>query len=467
MMRRLAPLLAVPLALVSASQAKKITLHGFVTAVHSPTSFEVDDYKITDDTASASAEKSARVPELKPGQLRIGLEVEIKGEIDEPGNDVRATAITALHDDAVIEGDGLVESTTNLSRNGEKWSGTVVAAGETVALTKDTLVTIKQTRTERKELQKSISANDLLGAAITPEQIGANTFANYQGTRQLDGTVLAKKVEFERDYVADEEQYNWKLNAAHVDYSNSQTGAGTLTVGETEYTLFPCPVAQEYLTRIGTSLIPDQQRDLPDKSPGKIQFRFFLIDTDTVEAGSYPNGIVVVSAHVFDDLDDEAQLAFMLAHDMARATEKQGWRVYHYHRAELLAVAAASGAASPFTFGGTSVLAALAEKGEMQNLQRDLDAQADRVGLEYMQAAGYDPREAAETWRSIARDRKERANRLFWGHHDFNLPRRSYLEAYLQVKYGDKDFSTLKKDSPEFHSAVEAIRATRPEKTTK
>jgi hypothetical protein len=164
---------------------------------------------------------------------------------------------------------------------------------------------------------------------------------------------------------------------------------------------------------------------------------------------------------MLEDLDNEAELAFVLSHDMARAAEKQAWRVSHYRRAERLSLAAVAGAAAPFTFGQSGLGMWIVEKGRISSLQRELDAQADRVGLEYMLAAGYDPHEAPETWRAIARDRKEQANHLFWGHRDFDLPRRSYLEAQLQLKYGERDFSTLKKDSPEFHVAVEAIRAAR------
>lgn len=455
----------VVLVLVSTCAAKKeVTLHGFVTAVHSPTSFEIDDYKITDNTASASAEKRAKVPHLKPGELRIGLEVEVKGSYYPSAKEVMARAIAALNDDDTIEGMGLVQNTDKLASNGQVWSGTLVADGETLTFAPETVVTVKRSSVERKELRKV--SNSVTAITSTDQPFGATqltpeTFVRYHGIRQLDGSILVKSAEFENDYVAEEEQYDWKRMAAHVDYSNSQTGAGTLTVGETQYSLFPCPQAQEYLTKLGTSLIPQYQRELPDKSPGKVLFRFFLIDTDTVAAGSYPNGIVVVSAHMIEDLDNEAELAFVLSHDMVRTAEKQAWRAFHYHRAERLALAAAGGAAAPFTFGGTGLLVpAFAERG-IPDLQRELDAQADRVGVEYMLAADYDPHAAPETWRAIARDRRERTNHLFWGHRDFSLLRRSYLQAQLQIRYGDRDFSTLKKDSPEFRAAVEAIKAAR------
>jgi hypothetical protein len=439
--------------------ANQIKLQGFVTAVHSSTSFEIDDYKISDETSLGEKNGKSRVEPGKPVSLRIGLELEVKGDYNRATGEVKAQEIKVLSDDENVAGSGLVENKASLKRDARGWSGTLVADGEILTVTPDTVITAKRSKTGRQ--QRSVNEASDENVPLSPEEIGLDTFAHYAGARQPDDSILTKRIEFEQDTVDADEARAWKQLAARLDYSDSQTGAGKLTIDETERDMFPCPEAQEYLTKIGMRLVPPYQRELSDSDPLKIQFRFFLIDTDTMVAGAYPNGIVVVSAHVFDVLDNEAQLAFMLSHEMARAVEKQAWRAYRYRRGERVTISLAGAAASMFTYGAASLGTTIAERRVLNDFSRQLETQADRAGLAYMFAAGYDPREAPEVWRAIARNRADRDKRLFWSHHTQNFTHRSYLEAELNLRYGKEELSTFKKNTPEFKSAADAIKSVR------
>ena len=446
--------------------ANQIKLRGFVTAVHSPTSFEMEEYKINNEILPAEKSGGSRVEQGKPVSLRVGLELEVKGEYNRATGEVRAQEIKVLSDDENVVSTGLVENKASLKRDDRGWSGTLIADGEVLTVTPDTAITVKRSKTERKQLG-SVNGASVENVPLSPEEIGPNTFAHYGGARQPDGSILARRIEFERDTVAAEEAEAWKQLAARVDYSDSQTGAGKLTIDETERDLFPCPEAQEYLTRIGMSLVPPYQQEPSGNDPLKIQFRFFLIDTDTVFAGAYPNGIVLVSAHVFDVLDNEAQLAFMLSREMARAMEKQAWRAYRYRRAERMTIGFAGAAAAMFTYDSAYLPTMAVEKGVMSDYWRQLETQADRAGLAYMFAAGYDPREAPAVWRAIAKHRADHDNRLFWENHSQSFSRRSYLEAELNLRYGKEEFSTLKKNAPGFKSAADAIKSVRQRSKSK
>jgi len=440
--------------------ANQIKLRGHVTAVHSSTSFEMDEYKINDDTSLAEKSGKSRVGPGKPLSLRIGLELEVKGDYNRAMGEVKAQEIKILSDDENVAGTGLVENKASLKKDDRGWSGTLIADGEIFTVTPDTVITVKRSKTERKQLRSVNEASDE-SVPLSLEEIGLDTFAHYAGARQPDDSILAKRIEFEQDTVDADEAAARKAEAARLDYSDSQTGAGKLTIDETERDMFPCPEAQEYLTKVGMSLVPSYQRELPDSDPLKIQFRFFLIDTDTVVAGAYPNGIVVVSAHVFDVLDNEAQLAFMLSHEMARAVEKQAWRFYRYRRGERVTISLAGAAAGMFTYGAASLGTNVAERRVVADFSRQLETQADRAGLAYMFAAGYDPRQAPEVWRAIARSRADHDKRVFWSNPAQNLTRRSYLEAELNLRYAKEDSSTLEKNTPEFKSAADAIKSAR------
>jgi hypothetical protein len=470
-LRRLLLISALVIAgFVQASLAKHVTLRGFVTAVHSPTSFEMDEYKIIDDTEAehrrlgSVGKKDWQSPQLKPGTLRVGLEVEVKGDYDRKTGEVKATGIKALSDDTdpatPVEGMGLVEDKTSLQKTAQGWSGRLVAEGETLAVTPDTLISVKRSRAERKELRNAgLGSND--DSAFSPDDIDLDTFAHYVGLRQKDHSILAKKIEFRQDRAAAES--DWSLLAAKVFYPEANSDVGTLTVDEKEYELFPSPEAEEYLGKLGASLIPAHERELPDKSASRVLFRFFLVNTDTVDVDTYPNGVVVVSAHVFDVFDNEAQLAFVLAHEMATAVEKHVWIITKYCEKERIEMSAV-GAAASLAFPGALIATSLADKSILHNITRSLHNQADRVGIEYMLAAGYDPGQAVESWRVLE---KKRAQGRFWGNHGVNFERRTYLESELRLSYANRDFSSLKRDSSGFHAAADAVEAARRRIRTK
>jgi hypothetical protein len=451
---------------VSVGSAKQITLRGYVTAVHSPTSFDMDEYKITDvaeeehQRLGTEGKKNSRSPQLKPGVLRVGLEVEVQGDYDHTTGELKATGIKALFDDSdpetPIENMGLVEDKASLQKTEQGWSGRFIADSETIVLTADTQISVKRSRAERKEMRNAgrDSGDD---AAFSPGDIDLDTFAHYVGVRQADRSILANKIEFRQDRAAAES--GWNLLAARVSYPDPKSEVGTLTINETNYALFPSPEAEDYLNKLGASLIPAHQRELPDNSPGKVIFRFFLGDTDTVAVDTYPNGVIVVSAHVFDVLDTEAQLASVLAREMARVVEKQEWTTAKYHekeRKEITGIATVGAAAA--SLPGGWLVGMLADEGVVHKLARSLQNQADRIAIEYMLAAGYDPYQAVESWRVLE---KKHARGHFWGNPDVNFEHRTYLESELQLSYANRDFSGLKRDSPGFHAAADAAKAAR------
>src|SRR5882757_7624723 len=88
---------------LSVSHAKDVKIHGFVTSVNSPTNFEIEDYKITrdlnlvldiekDDAGTAAAT-------FRPEDIRVGTELEIKGEYDDKTNALTAKSIKVFLED--------------------------------------------------------------------------------------------------------------------------------------------------------------------------------------------------------------------------------------------------------------------------------------------------------------------------------------------------------------------------------
>jgi hypothetical protein len=75
-----------------------------------------------------------------------------------------------------------------------------------------------------------------------------------------------------------------------------------------------------------------------------------------------------------------------------------------------------------------------------------------------MVAAGYDPRQAPQTWKAITQKAGDSSTDWFWSTHDNNSTRRSYLMNELKNNYADLPYESLRVEADPF--AEMAARAT-------
>ncbi len=443
-----------------AAVCKDVTIHGFVTAVNSSTSFEIDDYKVTRDKTvtldldeQPQADKSLAT--LRPEDIRVGTELEIKGEYDEASGELRAKSIKVFSFDTLtIERTALLEKLPSLTKGDSGWTGLIYADGQRITVSPATAVSLKPNLAERRNSGRD-KGKSSEGPNFTPDSLNLDTFVYYEGGRQPDGSIQAQKVEFQHAEVTNDEVRIWRRFAPRVtepDYTSFQPGE--LKMHWATFKIVPNHQAQDYISKLGNSLIPAHQKDLPEADPLKIPFKFYLVDKKSFNAASYPNGVVIVNSGVFDVLENEAQLAFVLSHEISHAVEKHVWLQHQYHRNELLALRA-GGAFIPY---GGSFVADLLASGIRNQYSRSLENQADRVGLEWMLAAGYDIREAPQSWKAVSRAKGDSLTNPFWASHDNATARRSYLMAELRNNYSDVDYSILRKDSDEFHRVADAVK---------
>jgi len=473
-MKRFFPLVATLLLLIgSTCFAKEVKIHGFVTNVNSPTNFEIDDYKITRELSLVLDIEKDESGEAKatfnPEDIRVGTELEIKGNFDEASGELKASSIKVFLDDTRrIKRTALVEKLPTLDKaESGAWHGFAYADGQKIAIADSTVLTLRRNKSERKEAkaEKKVLPDQKSEALSSPNDITLYTFIQYQGSRQADGSVLASKAEFQHAEFESGEARLWKSLTPKIKEPNySSFRSGELRVAQTKYKLVPSKEAQEYISKVGESLIPEREKDLPDGNPLKIPFKFYLVDDKTFNASAYPNGVVIVHSGVFDMLENEAQLAFVLSHEISHSIEKHVWREEEYHKGALLALRIGGAIGAGFGGVGVSNMTNLIEAGIRNGYARSLENQADRVGLEWMLASGYDIREAPRAWKAVALKMGDHQTNIFWDSHDNNTARRSYLMAELRNNYSDVDFTTLTKDSEEFHRIPQIISESRQSK---
>jgi len=168
--------------------------------------------------------------------------------------------------------------------------------------------------------------------------------------------------------------------------------------------------------------------------------------------------VVVINSGLFDVLENEAQLAAVVGHEISHAVQEHTWREHQYHRKKRMALEIGGIAASAFGAGGIASILTLIEAAIRNGYARSLENQADRIGLEYMVNAGYDPREAPRVWKLMTKKLGDHPTNLFWSNHDNNTTRRSYLMLEIRNNYNGIDYHRLRKGEEEFQSVVGLVR---------
>lgn len=289
--------------------------------------------------------------------------------------------------------------------------------------------------------------------------IGPGVTMTYEGREQPDGTVLASYVEFVRNEKEKGEDGLWKqLKVKEKPFNFDAGKPGELKVGNTSYKVLPNQEAQDYVTRLGESLIPAYQKSLPADDPQKIPFRFTVIVEKGFNASAYPNGVVVINSGVFDVLENEAQLAAVIGHEIAHATQEHTYRQMQKHKKKRTAMMIGALFAAGMGYGIAADLIKLTMSAMVNGHGRTMENQADRVGIEYMVDAGYDPRESPRVWKLVAKKHGSHGTNFFWSSHDSASERRSFQMVQIRNVFSGLDYANLKKNEEPYQKVAGLVR---------
>jgi predicted Zn-dependent protease len=143
------------------------------------------------------------------------------------------------------------------------------------------------------------------------------------------------------------------------------------------------------VTRIGARLAPRP-------SDPYIRYRFHVLRDIEPNAFALPDGQVYVNTGLLAILENEAQLAALLAHEVHHAAGHHGILSYRSARRKIIG----SMVLGPLTLGVGDYFLVRSIFG----YSRDLEEEADRLGAKRMVQAGYDPRQMADMLALLAGD---------------------------------------------------------------
>ena len=151
---------------------------------------------------------------------------------------------------------------------------------------------------------------------------------------------------------------------------------------ESQIKLVTDPVITEYVNRVGQNLVRNSDAQVP--------FTIKVIDSDVVNAMALPGGFFYVNSGLILAADEEAEMAGVMAHEIAHVA------ACHYGR-EMTRLNLMQMASLPAIFMGGALGYGIYEGLGLGipltflHFSRGFEAEADYLGIEYMYRAGYDP----------------------------------------------------------------------------
>src|SRR5215217_1753921 len=160
------------------------------------------------------------------------------------------------------------------------------------------------------------------------------------------------------------------------------------------------PVITEYVNRVGQNIVLH--------SDAKVPFTIKVIDSDEVNAFALPGGFFYVNKGLLLAADNEAELAGVMAHEIAHVAARHA--VENQTKASLLEYAALGG--SIFLGGIPGMIyqntAGIGLLGIFMKFSRSAEEEADKLGVQYMYAAGYDPGAMATMFEKLEAKNKKK-----------------------------------------------------------
>ena len=160
------------------------------------------------------------------------------------------------------------------------------------------------------------------------------------------------------------------------------------------------PIITEYVNRVGQNIVLH--------SDAKVPFTIKVIDSDEVNAFALPGGFFYVNKGLLLAADNEAEVAGVMAHEIAHVCARHA--VENQAKGNAMQIGALIG--SIFTGGIVGMvyqnLAGFGLLAAFMSFSRAAESEADKLGVQYMYAAGYDPNSMSTMFEKLAAQNKKK-----------------------------------------------------------
>jgi len=188
-----------------------------------------------------------------------------------------------------------------------------------------------------------------------------------------------------------------------------------------------------YLDRVGKAVAAEHEIE-------NVNWRFRALRDPAPNAFALPNGSIFVNTGMLALLEEEAQLASVLAHEIIHVTKRHAYQQNRSLRKKVLAVNIL-GAISAWSPGGTAAglaidliatISPMMLTLSVYGYSRELEKEADLEGLKRVSAAGYEPDQMVKMIKLLQMDIEGEQLNSFYSDHPKLQERVNYLSSNIK-----------------------------------
>lgn len=217
----------------------------------------------------------------------------------------------------------------------------------------------------------------------------------------------------------------------------------------------------DYVNEIGQKLIPTTVKT------SMIKFRFQVINDPTLNAYALPNGSIYIHSGLLSRIENEAQLAFILGHEITHVSQRHLLKIFRNIRNNLIfahvvdIIGSAAVAGSNVNYLGFFELGlGMTFSAAINGYGRKNEKEADDMGMQLMASAGYQVQEVPKVFELLLKEYGDATNLeiFFYGSHPANKERIKTTTELLKTKYADKfKDTTLVTGTEEFQQRTKIL----------
>ncbi|MDI1289922.1 MAG: M48 family metallopeptidase [bacterium] len=181
--------------------------------------------------------------------------------------------------------------------------------------------------------------------------------------------------------------------------------------------------ANARIRRVGERIV--QAAGLTDRS-----WEYALFVSESPNAFVLPSGKIGVTTGLLALVRNDDQLATVLGHEVGHVVARHAAERYSTTALTSVALSGVQSAAGDYSRAAGAVGGLGAQLGVLLPFSRNHELEADRIGVDYLQRAGYKPSEAIALWRLMAQQRRT-SNPEFASTHPSDATRISALEQSI------------------------------------
>lgn len=215
------------------------------------------------------------------------------------------------------------------------------------------------------------------------------------------------------------------------------------------------PELNTYLSAVGDRLVSSS----PDATGRMI---FLLVGSSEINAFAAPGGVIAVNTGLILAAKNESEMAGVMAHEIAHVTQRHLTRTYANQsnmtlKTGLTLLAGLILGAYNTDMGAAAVMSGMAATEQSKlKYSRSNEQEADRIGIQTLASAGYDPRGMPQFFQTLQKETGQSGDKLIEYFQTHPLTSSRITDSFIRAEQYSGNYE---QDSSEFHYAQARIEA--------